>query len=64
MSMFKHNLTLLLVEQFIKEKNADIFVTCDTTKDVLNLLKTYQAPDTRYGLDWTKKDEENRQSLI
>lgn len=52
------------IEQFVQSKNANIFVTCDTTKEVLNLLKTYQAPETRYGLDWTKKDEEIRQSLV
>lgn len=51
-------------ENFVQTKNADIFVMCDTTKEVLNLLKTYQAPDTRYGLDWTKKEQERRQSLV
>ncbi|EIE84247.1 hypothetical protein RO3G_08957 [Rhizopus delemar RA 99-880] len=40
-------------EQFIPEKNVNIFVTCETTESVLDKLINYIAPETRYGLDWT-----------
>lgn len=52
------------IEKFVHEQNAEIFVMCDTTSEVLNLLKAYKAPSTRYGLDWTKKDEEKMKSLV
>ncbi|KAG1142006.1 hypothetical protein G6F37_012717 [Rhizopus arrhizus] len=40
-------------EQFIAEKNVNIFVTCETTESVLDKLINYIAPESRYGLDWT-----------
>ncbi|KAI9476168.1 MAG: hypothetical protein EXX96DRAFT_576037 [Benjaminiella poitrasii] len=48
-------------ENFIHPKNRDIFVLCDSTKDVIEKLKSYDAPDSRYGIDWSKDD---RKSLV
>ncbi|CDH48224.1 lysine decarboxylase [Lichtheimia corymbifera JMRC:FSU:9682] len=51
-------------EQFIRPNNANIFVTCNTIDDILQALKTYQAPSSRYGLDWvTNSDGQNGRSM-
>ena len=52
------------IEQFIRADNANIFVTCNTVDEILQALKTYQAPSSRYGLDWvTDTDGQNGRSL-
>lgn len=63
-NLFVDWIKVAVQEQFIRSANADIFVSCDTKEQVLDVLKNYKAPETRYGLDWTKKDEEKRQSLV
>lgn len=55
---------IMYIEQFIRPNNANIFVTCDTIDDILRALKTYQAPSSRYGLDWvTNSDGQNGRSM-
>ncbi|KAF7731815.1 hypothetical protein EC973_008330 [Apophysomyces ossiformis] len=51
-------------EKFVHAANADIFVVCDTVEDVLKQLQTYQAPTSRYALDWVQKNGENGRKLI
>ncbi|KAI9279077.1 hypothetical protein BY458DRAFT_452353 [Sporodiniella umbellata] len=38
--------------KFISEGNTKIFVSCDTTESVLERLKDYSAPSSRYGFNW------------
>ncbi|KAI9311184.1 hypothetical protein BX666DRAFT_1868329 [Dichotomocladium elegans] len=40
-------------EKFIRDENEGIFVMCDTIEELLDALKTYEAPSSRYGLNWT-----------
>jgi hypothetical protein len=47
------------IEKFVHAENADIFVLCNSVEDVSKALKTYKAPNSRYGLDWTKKERES-----
>lgn len=63
-NLFVDWIQVAVKEQFIREANANIFVSCNTKEKLLEVLKSYKAPETRYGLDWTKKDEEKRQSLV
>ncbi|KAI9361813.1 hypothetical protein BD770DRAFT_418661 [Pilaira anomala] len=52
---FVNWIQLSVKEQFIQPRNADIFVLCESAKDILNTLQTYEAPDSRYSLDWTER---------
>lgn len=57
-------MTYQVIEQFIRPNNANIFVTCNTIDELLQALKTYQAPSSRYELDWvTSSDGQNGRTL-
>ncbi|KAI8643895.1 hypothetical protein BD408DRAFT_414066 [Parasitella parasitica] len=56
--LFVDWITLSVQEKFIHAGSANIFVLCETSKDVVETLKAYTAPDTRFGLDWTKSERE------
>ncbi|CAO3598415.1 unnamed protein product [Absidia cylindrospora] len=55
-SLFVQWVQLMVDEKFVAAGNRDIFVVCDTADQVLEALKTYKAPASRYGLDWIKTD--------
>ncbi|KAG2200882.1 hypothetical protein INT46_002082 [Mucor plumbeus] len=59
--LFVDWIKLSVQEKFVHAKNADIFVLCEEAKDVVDTLKAYKVPETRYGLDWTKRE---RKSLV
>ncbi|KAI8325075.1 hypothetical protein GQ54DRAFT_27160 [Martensiomyces pterosporus] len=40
---------------FIQKANRDILVFCDTPEEAVAAIKTYKAPNTRYGLSWDTK---------
>ncbi|KAI7855941.1 hypothetical protein BDC45DRAFT_544780 [Circinella umbellata] len=44
-------------EKFIHGNNARIFVVCNTVQECLDALKSYEAPEGRYGLDWVKTED-------
>ncbi|CEG81538.1 hypothetical protein RMATCC62417_15729 [Rhizopus microsporus] len=41
-------------QQFISPNNRHIFVSCESSDQVIDELKNYKAPDSRYALDWSK----------
>ncbi|KAL9550377.1 hypothetical protein MBANPS3_004746 [Mucor bainieri] len=43
-------------EKFIHAGNVNIFSLCSEAKDMLEALKSYRAPETRYNLDWSKSE--------
>ncbi|KAG0163417.1 hypothetical protein DFQ28_000458 [Apophysomyces sp. BC1034] len=51
-------------EKFVHAANTDIFVVCDTVEDVLEKLQTYQAPASRYCLDWVTKDGKDGRQMV
>ncbi|CEP12054.1 hypothetical protein [Parasitella parasitica] len=59
--LFVDWIKLSVQEKFIHAKSADIFVLCETSESVVETLKAYKAPDTRFGLDWTKSE---RKTLV
>ncbi|KAI8968308.1 hypothetical protein BDF20DRAFT_828165 [Mycotypha africana] len=46
-------------ENFIKTHNAEIFVLCESSKDVIDTLKNYTAPKARYEFQWTNFEKES-----
>lgn len=44
-------------EKFIHVKNGSIFVVCNTIEQVLEALHSYEAPMSRYGLNWVTTAE-------
>ncbi|KAJ1835878.1 hypothetical protein IWW55_002405 [Coemansia sp. RSA 2706] len=40
---------------FVSSGNRDIIVFCDTPEEAVAAIKTYNPPETRYGLDWQTK---------
>lgn len=46
------HLTSLNVEGFIKKESAGIFVVCNSVQEVLDALKSYQAPPPRFTFTW------------
>ncbi|KAI8070550.1 cytokinin riboside 5'-monophosphate phosphoribohydrolase LOG [Gilbertella persicaria] len=59
--LFVDWVNMCVIENFIQPKNANIFVVCDTTKEFIHALQTYEAPKSRYEFDWTNKE---RDSLV
>ncbi|KAI8387387.1 hypothetical protein BD560DRAFT_320786 [Blakeslea trispora] len=57
--LFVDWIKMCVTEKFIHESNTDIFVVCDTTKEVLHALQTYQPPNSRYAFNWTTKERES-----
>ncbi|KAL7328174.1 hypothetical protein PS15p_206482 [Mucor circinelloides] len=59
--LFVDFINMSVQEKFIHAKNADIFVLCSDAKDIMEIMKSYRAPETRYNLDWSKNE---RKSLV
>ncbi|KAI8373648.1 hypothetical protein EDC96DRAFT_499048 [Choanephora cucurbitarum] len=57
--LFVDWIKMCITENFIRDTNTDIYVVCDTTKEVLHALQTYQPPKSRYEFDWTPKERES-----
>ncbi|CAO3630308.1 unnamed protein product [Cunninghamella echinulata] len=55
-NLFIQWVDLMIKEKFVQEGNRNIFVVCETGEQVLEALKNYKAPTSRYGLDWIKSD--------
>lgn len=45
-----------MIEKFIHAANVNIFTLCSEAKDIMEALKSYEAPETRYNLDWPKRE--------
>ncbi|KAI7901501.1 uncharacterized protein BX663DRAFT_437308 [Cokeromyces recurvatus] len=55
--LFVDWIQLSVQENFIHPENRNIFVLCDSTKDIITKLEEYKAPDSRYGIDWSSNDK-------
>ncbi|KAI8971549.1 cytokinin riboside 5'-monophosphate phosphoribohydrolase LOG [Mycotypha africana] len=49
---------LCVKENFIKSDNANIFVLCESSKQVLDTLNKYKAPEARYVIHWKPSERD------